>query len=86
MNERQWGEWGRYAFGFVLGGGEPGIPELLVLINGESSDWSIAIPAGPWRPVLDTGQRDGAPEDEAPVAGQWTLKARSLAFFERAGP
>ncbi|MEB2317205.1 MAG: glycogen debranching protein GlgX [Pseudomonadota bacterium] len=97
MNERQWGEWGRYAFGFLLGGTGTAssasaavdaadavdAPELLVLINGEASDWTMAIPPGAWRPVLDTGQRDGVPESDAPVSGQWLIKARSLAFFER---
>src|SRR5690606_12252 len=109
MNERQWGEWGRYAFGFVLGGtaaatpttalpaapgpsGAPATaptPELLVLINGEASDWTMAIPPGAWRAVLDTGQRDGVPaeaEADTTVSGQWLLKARSLAFFERIEP
>jgi len=43
----------------------------------------MAIPPGAWRPVLDTGQRDGVPESDAPVSGQWLIKARSLAFFER---
>ncbi len=100
MNERQWGEWGRYAFGFVLGpmsasdaaaaGASPAegaeeSPELLVLLNGEASDWNMPIPAGEWRPVLDTGQRDGEPDDTTPVSGEWLLKARSLALFERAG-
>ncbi len=98
MNERQWGEWGRYAFGFLLGAvgpgteatsgtrpasSEPQSPELLVLLNGEASDWTMLISAGEWRPVLDTGQRDGAPEDTSPVTGDWLLKARSLTLFER---
>ncbi len=82
MNRRQWDESGRFAFGFVLGADGAHEAPLLVLINAEASDWTIGLPPGAWRLLVDSGQRDGLPEagTEA-LAGSWLMKARSLSVF-----
>ncbi len=85
MVQRQWEEAGRYAFGFVLTAGGPGERDVLVLLNGEASDWTMPLPNGRWRMLLDTGQRDGLPPaDSDRLAIELLVKARCVTVLERA--
>ncbi|MGE3924216.1 MAG: glycogen debranching protein GlgX, partial [Lautropia sp.] len=83
MTAAQWQEGGRYCFGLQLGARNPDEHDLLIMFNAEASDWTITLPAGGWRLLVDTGQRDGRPTETAPVAGPHLLKARSLTLFQR---
>ncbi|MGE0799631.1 MAG: hypothetical protein AB7O55_15050, partial [Lautropia sp.] len=78
-----WQEGGRYCFGLQLGARNPDEHDLLIMFNAEASDWTITLPAGGRRLLVDTGQRAGRPTETAPVAGPHLLKARSLTLFQR---
>jgi isoamylase len=83
MNQRQWQEWGRFAFGFMLGATTPNEPKLLVLLNGEANPWPMPLPAGQWTTVLNSAQPDGTPnEGEMDVDGSLLLPGRSLCVLE----
>ncbi len=84
MLDRQWEEAGRYAFGFVLGRTGHHERDLLVLLNGEASDWTLPMPTGHWRVLVDTGKRDGHPDpDTGDISGRFAVKARCVTVLER---
>ena len=84
MNRRQWEEWGRYAFSFLLGAAAPGENDLMVMMNGEASDWATTLPSGRWQVLLDTAQADGRPDAaKSVVQSGIVLKGRSLRLLER---
>jgi len=84
MDQRSWEEWGRYAFGFLLGASREGQAHLLVLLNAEASDWAAPLPEGRWRLVLDTGRPDGEPESAGPIGASIVLRGRTLLLLEEA--
>jgi glycogen debranching enzyme GlgX len=83
MSRLQWTEEGRYAFGILFGAATADERNLLVLLNAEASDWTMPLPPGRWRAVLDTVQQDGVPAaDTGEVTGSMLLRARSLTLLE----
>jgi glycogen debranching enzyme GlgX len=82
MNQRQWEEWGRYAFGFVLGAASAEEAHLLVLLNAEASDWTTPLPEGRWRAVLDSARPVGEPEAGDSIEASVTVRGRTLLLLE----
>ena len=54
-----------------------------MLLNAEAADAMFHLPAGDWRAVLDTGQRDGRPRGDPLARERILLKARSLTLLQR---
>ncbi|MBA3478526.1 MAG: glycogen debranching protein GlgX [Lautropia sp.] len=84
MTAAEWEENGRYVFGLKLCAREPDQVDLLLLFNAQAGDVIFHLPAGHWQLVLDTGQRDGRPEDPARAGETLLLKARSLTLLQQA--
>ena len=83
MVQRQWEESGRYAFGLQLGAASDDERNLLLLLNAEATDWTMPLPAGRWRLVLDTDRADGIPLNGATeFSGSLAMKGRTLAMLE----
>ena len=97
MTTRQWQQSGRFTFGFVLAPHQAEQRDLLVWINAEAYDWSLAMPPGRWRHLLDSAQPLNSvlhePEREGDTgatstlgSGTLLLKARSIVVFEQILP
>ncbi len=61
MSVRQWQESGRFSFGLILAAVKPEDSRIMILINGENTDWTMHLPKGHWIAVLDTAQPTGLP-------------------------
>ena len=57
MTTRQWQQGGRFIFGLILAPHQPQQSDLIIWLNGETHDWSVAMPAGRWRRLLDTAEQ-----------------------------
>ena len=82
MTAQQWQSIGRYVFGLQLGAHAPDESDLLLLFNSEAADALFQVPPGRWRMVMDSGQRDGRPEQDV-QEDRVLLKARSLTLLQR---
>ncbi|WP_430910241.1 glycogen debranching protein GlgX [Methylobacterium sp. sgz302541] len=83
MNDGDWSDDGRRAFGMQIGNDGGGGDRILVLVNGAETpcDFRLApVIDGPWTPVLDTTLPEGCPPDAHPG---WEEGARIL-LAERA--
>ena len=88
MQEADWADPGRQAFGIRFGGEADGGAPLLGLVNAASDDTAFRVPSdtgdGAWRALLDTGCPTGVADDRMTGFGQggtFILKARSLVLF-----
>ena len=66
------------AGGLRAGAADPARAALLMLVNGDAEDRLFSLPAGSWRPLLDSTRADGAPVADRVAAASLLLPGQCV--------